>query len=520
MRSRFVIAAVLCATPAAARADAIARGTVVRIEADEIYVNLGARAGVVEGARLRVKRAIELRHPVTRARINDWLPLGAADVRTAGDQLSMAVLEAAIITQVKVGDVVEIYVERDEDAPPPPPPDPETPDDGRPLPEVDAETAAVLAVWTAQRGAALPARIAAWEGYLAAHGDSPHAEAIRADLDGLRRLRDELAPPPASGAPRAVAGVAHQAPTRARAGAALPLVFVLDDPDAVASAWLHHRPLGARTYQRTLLDREGTRTLRGAIPAAALAAPGVEYFVEVVDPRGEPGLAVAPTEVAVDADGLWDDFADRPGQTRLRLSSTYLDFATFDDRDGDHTDRFTLTEVDVEYRLGARLWAIRAGVGSLQGEGGYADRAWVDDAPQAGFNYGYAEAEVALHARFSTTARLVAGVGQDGFGMGLQARARIGRPDQSNLSVGVSQVAELGFLSDVRFEVDPFGRIPVGLSVGVTDQPTRGDLAVRLGVDLGWRASSRLEPQLRVSYQGRTVQHSGLGAGLGLALHW
>ncbi|MCA9679630.1 MAG: hypothetical protein H6709_03490 [Kofleriaceae bacterium] len=512
--------ALLVLAPRPARADDIARGTIVKIEAREIYVNLGQHAGVVEGARLRIKRPVKLRHPVTRAWITDWLPLGAADVRSAGTQLSMAVLDDDLLAQVAVGDVVEIYVEREEarDAAPAPPP--EVVPDAAPLPVVDDATAAVLDTWERQSGTSVDARITAWESYLASHADSPYADAVREDLDVLRRLRDTMAPPDRGSASRRVSGVEHAAPTRAHAGDAVPLVFVLDDPAAVSSAWLHYRRLGDRAYDRALLARDGSRYLRGEIPADAVTAPGLEYFVEVVGPDGAPGVAITPTEVAVDRPGLEATLGGGAERTRLRLSSTYLDFATFDHRAGDHTDQFWLTEGDVEYRIGPRLWAVRAGFGALQGKGGYADRVWQGDAPVAGFNYGYAEVEVRAIAQLGVLARLVAGVGQDGFGMGLEARARIGRPDATNLSLGVSQLAEVGFLSDVRFEVDPFGRLPVGFSVGVTDQPTRGDLAVRLGVDLGWRASRWIEPQLRLGYQGRTVAHAGVGAGLGLAFHW
>ena len=62
--------------------------------------------------------------------------------------------------------------------------------------------------------------------------------------------------------------------------------------------------------------------------------------------------------------------------------------------------------------------------------------------------------------------------------------------------------------------------MPLGVSVGVTDRPAQGDLAVRLGIDAGLRTLSWIEPVVRVSYQGRTVEHSGLGAGLGLNFHW
>jgi hypothetical protein len=54
------------ASPAAA--DEIARGAIIKIERDEIYVNLGRGRGLVDGAPLRIKRRINLKHPVTRSR--------------------------------------------------------------------------------------------------------------------------------------------------------------------------------------------------------------------------------------------------------------------------------------------------------------------------------------------------------------------------------------------------------------------------------------------------------------------
>jgi hypothetical protein len=104
--------------------------------------------------------------------------------------------------------------------------------------------------------------------------------------------------------------------------------------------------------------------------------------------------------------------------------------------------------------------------------------------------------------------------------MGAEGRLRIGDVDGTSLHLTASQIASVGYLTQVRLQVDPFGRAPLGLSVGVTDRPAQGDLAVRLGVDVGLRTLSWIEPVVRVSYQGRTVEHSGLGAGLGLNFHW
>jgi len=515
---------VLAAAPRPARADEVATGVVVQVDTREIFVNLGTRRGVAAGAPLRLKHPIALRHPVTRQPVADWLPIGSATVTSAGEQLSMAVLDPDLRARVRVGDIAEIYVERDEVPPPAPPPAP----DDRPLPVPDPDTAAVLDIWASLAGRPLDVRIASWEGWLSSHAASPHAAAVREDLDALRAEREALAPqPPTRGL--AAVHLDHAAPTLAERGRALPLVFVVDDPDAVASAWLHYRTAGAATYHRLLLTRDGALYLRGTIPAAAVADPGVEYFVEAIAPLGGSGAALAtpaePIAVAVPAPPLVDEFTATRRRTRLTLATTYLDFATFDRRPGDRTDRFALTEADVLYRLGGVLWGVRAGFGSYGGYGGYADRAWTPAAPAPahGLQYGYAEA--VLHAPpplppLGGSLRLVAGVGERGFALGVEARARLGAPDGANLSAGFSHLEAIGFFSDIRLETWPAHGLPVGVSVGVTDQPSRGDLGVRLGLDLGWRALPWLIPTVKVSWQGRTVEHAGAGAGLGLVFDW
>lgn len=527
MTSRYAVVAALAviAAPAAADADVVARGAVVKVEASEIYVNLGRQAGVRDGARLRIKRTIKLKHPVSRRTVTDWLPVGGADVTDAGEQLSMAILDDDMLAQVKTGDVVEIYVVRDDAPVEPEPeaePEPEPPrDDGTPLPAIDADTAAVLAVWQSQRSATLDVRIAAWEGYLAAHATSPYADPVRADLELLRRHRD-IIEPPSTTTVRHVTGVDHDGPTRAAAGTAVPLVFVLDDPSTVESAWLHVRTVDAPTYTRTLLEREHDRYLRGAIPAAAVVAPGVEYFLEVISPAGEPGVAISPTQITVPSAAISERFAPRRARTRVSTIATWMDFATFDSRDGDHTDRFFQLQSDVTYRLDGGLAGLSAGLGTIRGEGGFAETVWtpVNPAPVTAYQYGYAEAEVRLARQLGAAVRLIAGVGKEGLGFGIEGRFRVGEIDHTNLSLVANAIDEVGFLTEVRFQVDPFGRVPVGLSVGITDLPAQGDLAARLGIDLGVRTVSWLEPVLRVTYQGRTVEHSGVGLGLGLNFHW
>jgi hypothetical protein len=519
-----VVLAILAAAPA--RADEIARGAVVKVEDRAAYVDLGVGRGVAPGAPIRFKRPIALRNPVTGERVTDWLPLGSGTVSATGSQLARVVLEPALAGQLHVGDVAEVYVVAA--APEPAPPAPAAP--AGPPPAVDPATREVLAVWAQQSGQPLAARIAAWEGWLAAHVASPYADAVRDDLDVLRAERDQLAPHRlglTGDAP--VARVEHVAPTSAEAGHAVPLVFVAG-AEPPASAWLHYRAVGRPTYHRLLLAREGDIYLRGAIPAAAVRAPGVEYFVEASDARGRSGAAYAsaddPARISVASPPLTARFAAAPRRSRLTIRTTYLDFATFDDRPGDHTDRADWTEVDVLYRLHGTLWGVRAGYGAFHGKGGSRDHEWTpsDPAPEEGFNYGYAEAElrqpIPHGPPLGAALRLIAGVGERGFGMGVEGRGRIGDPDGTNLVFTVGGIAEIGFISELRFMAVPRPRLELGMSVGVTDQPTRRDLGVQVATDLGWRVRPWLIPTLRLSWQGRSAAHAGVGGGLGLVFDW
>lgn len=514
-----------------AHADEVVAGVVVKTDAREIFVNLGAGKGVVDGAQLRIKRPITLRHPITRAAVVDWLPIGSATVTSAGSALTMAVLDPALRAQVAVGDIVEVYVERD-DRPAPTPVAPAGPIDSRPLPQVDPDTAELLRLWRSLTGATLDRRISAWEGWLATHGTSAHAAAVTADLEALRAQREATTPRrPTAGA--STVRLQHLGPSRAAAGHDLGLVFVVDDPAALASASLHYRKRGSTTYQRTLLTLEGGLYLRGAIPAAAVASPGVEYFVEAGGPRGDAGAAYAspeqPHPVEVDPPPLVTVFDPAPGRIRLSIQTSYLDFATFDHRevDGravDRRDRFSLTEIDVLYRLREPLWGVRAGFGAYGGSGGFADGVWTaaNPAPTVGFQYGYVEAELRIPSGvpLGVATRLVVGVGNDGLGVGGALRLRIGDADGNNLSAGLSGIDQIGFVSDLRLETWPRARLPIGISVGVTDQPGGGDLGVRLATDLGWQARPWIRPTVRLSWQGRTATHAGLGGGLGLVFDW
>ena len=521
--TRALVLAIALLAPAIAHADdEIVRGAVVKIEAKEIYVNLGSDRGVGAGGALRIKRAVTLHHPVTHAKIDDWIPIGSASVTESGGTLSRAVV-GDLVEQIRLGDIVEVYVDR---------PDTKPAVVAAPQQQgipTDPVTVEVLGLSASLAGTPLEPRIAAWERYLSIRPSSPYGDAIKRDLEALRALRDEVRPRNAATIEEVLTSVAHTAPETAFAGVALPVVFVLDRPERVASAYLHYRAHGARTYKSVLLVREHDIYLRGAIPAEAVQPPGVDYFVEVSAPNGQAGLALgtpaAPVAVVVAAPTLLDRLASVPGRSSVQLSFDYLNFASLDRRSGDRTDRLVTATVDFTYRLPGTVESLGVGYGVYAGTGGFADTLWTaaEPAPKAAFRYGYADAEVGQRAEgvhMSVGGQLIAGVGEVGFGFGAEGRVRIGDREGTNLAIIGRTIDRVGFVSGVRFGTHLVEHLLLGVSVAATDQPNNGDIAVRLATDVEIFDYSNVSVTLRASWQGRSTDHGGLGGGGGVRFTW
>ena len=508
MKRWLVMIAALAGGLVSARVDArVQRGTVVLVVEREVYFDLGTGEDVAAGMPLRVKRPIRLTHPGTGAIVTDELPLFEATVDMASERLSM-VRVADEHPLPGAGDVIEVLI-------------------AEPEPEVAAAPPAAprsgaLVLWDATAGTPVNSRARAYRQYLDEHPDAPFAEALAQDLERFEAFREELVAQQRSRPEPGVSveGFAHDGPAQAARQQGLRLAFVAAGTP-VTGAWLHFRTMGEPTYRRTALRPDGDAYLRGEIPAGELVAPGVEYFVEVAAQDGTvgpvAGTPASPLQVIVEAPAGIEAFADKRQRSRVSIRATYLDFATFDDRPGDHRDRFLLTEADFLYLLRSKIWGVRAGLGILNGRGGDADMAASES---SGFQYTYVEFELRPQPSFGLAGRLVAGLGDDGVGFGGEGRVRLGEPLGTYLEATVSSLHEIGFLSELRLQWDVLRAFPMGFAVAATDQPAQGDVGVRLSADLGLRVFESFTPTFRVSYQGRSAAHTGLGGGLGLVFDW
>src|SRR5262249_12409716 len=108
----------------------------------------------------------------------------------------------------------------------------------------------------------------------------------------------------------------------------------------------------------------------------------------------------------------------------------------------------------------------------------------------------------------------------EGFGLGVEGRFRLGRRDATNLLIAARSIEQVGTLTDIRFGATPAPNLLAGISVGATNQPNVGDIGVKLGTELEWIGLRNGSLITGGSWQGRSVNHGGLGGGGGLGFYW
>ncbi len=570
---------------APAPAPAPAEKVVVAVDGADVYVDAGARDGVGAGSELELLHEIVVRDPRTGATLRDRFALGVMTVTRSGDRISLARAGGELTGRVLAGDRVRLvsaprtfvdpWAERVAAsrggagaAPAARPGGPSQAPGGSPIDHDERARAA----WQDTLGRPLDQRIARWRALLAADPQTPYRAAIQREITSLEEQlaarQAALAARSAAGAtdtraPR-IAALAAQLPGDAEAplavapleaavpGRPIPLAFAVRDPAQVTRAWLYARALGEAGYRRIELLPDGDAYLRGTIPAAQVAAPAVQWYVEALAGEGPP-VAVLGSQAQPRAITVSREVAEPPVQQGRSHIDAHVDFVDFDGKLGGGFDQYYQAEIDFTYRFLSPVHAVRLGFGTLSGTGGPKDvidadpmDACLDEAgtyrcKRVTFSYVYTEIEHRLRPNVAVMIRPQAGlvtsdVAAGGAGgrcttsnieecqfltaFGGRLRLRLGDEAGTNLVIGGAFTRGVGTLLEAAYHWRPMPVLPVQLSVQATDQPVPEDWGVRLIADVGWRRLPWFYPSARLSYQARDIDHSGFSGGFAMNFDW
>jgi len=380
------------------------------------------------------------------------------------------------------------------------------------------------------------------------------ARSIRVDDRNPRiaHLAAELAK---AGAPMARGGVLAIAPLeRAVPGRPIELSFLVRMPSAIGQAWLYVRPHGEPGFRRIELRPDGDAYLRGTIDADAVRAGTLEWYVEARDAGVEQEVsAVLGSQTQPEVIEIDDTVTEEPIQSGRSHIDAHVDYVDFDGGLGKGYDQYYQAEFDFTYRFISPIYAVRLGFGTLAGKGGPRD---VIDEDLTGrcldgsgtfrcrkvnFSYVYTELEFRLRPNIALLIRPQAGLlttdvddqmpegrcsGSDiagcqfRTGFGARGRVRFGSETSTNLVIGAAFSDKVGTLLEAAYHWLPTKYIPVQLTVQVTDVPVTEDFGVRLIADVGVRRLAWVYPSVRVSYQARDIDHSGVSGGFALNFDW
>jgi hypothetical protein len=571
-----LVAVVIVGSATAAQAEPV----VLAIDKGTIYVELGARDGVGAGTELELLHEVTVKDPRTGQTLRDHFALGTMTVIKSGDRISVARTSDDLAKRVIPGDRVRVtsalrsfrdpwadQVAASKGAPAPivamPPPQPgKQPIDHAGL---------VRTAWQDTLGKVAEKRIERWLEVLKADPVGPYRAAIQTEIASLRSQiaqRDAAIATSRSSnvddrGPRiqrlaiAVAGtgetpLANTTLDRAVPGRAIQLAFLVKAPGAFTSAWLYVKSPGDPGFRRLPLASDGDAYLRGTIEKELVRGPAVEWYVETVTPDGEASAVIGsrtkPERIAIDA-----DVTEAPIPRGRSHVDAHVDYVDFDGKFGKGFDQYIQAEADFTYRFIKPVYAVRIGFGTLSGAGGPKDV--IDNDPthqcldgagefkcrKVNFSYVYTEFEFRLRDNVALMIRPQAGllttdrmpgtaVGRCGgsningceflTGLGMRARLRLGEETGTNLVLGAGFTDGVGTLLEAAYHWLPAPKLPVQLTVQVTDMPVPEDFGVRLIADVGYRSLSWVYPSARLSYQARDIDHAGVSGGLALNFDW
>ncbi len=485
----------------------------------------------------RFWRPIKLKHPVTGKVLTDRFRIGSLELTQVRPTMALARATALLSRDAQVGDIVVLAVA----GPPPigvspvaPTAAPTAPRPAEPAaeekPPEDPEAVAVTRMFDALRGADVWTRIRRYEELARARPTGRFSAVLMEEAAALRELLAERGK--ATLAASTIQVVRFVDPREALAGAPFRVALELDA--TAAGAVIQVRRRGAPSYLPFPMTAIGNGYFAATIPADRVVGPGLDYFIEGVAAGGKTALLVGTPDLPRELDVFEAPrpYAPRKLPTHVELSTDYADYNRLRGN-----DVAWQTEGSFGVRYGdLGIKALRTGFGVYRGVGGsVSDLDALGLAPRSvGLTYGWLETEIGVVHAFSFGGRVAVGLLDDGISGGGQLMIRIGSDLGTNLVLGGEILGGLGLRGFTQLELATFERFPILLRSEVTNQPAgvtpgsapagtstgAGDVGGRGIVQVGFKITPDLVIALRGSFEGRTIQHAGPGAGGAVGYTW
>jgi hypothetical protein len=329
--------------------------------------------------------------------------------------------------------------------------------------------------------------------------------------------RPAAAPAPASQpALRPAPRLLHAAPAAATARRDLDLRFSLEGPGAPPAARVHYRTAGERDWTSVPVQR-ATDAWVATIPAVAVTAPALEYYVAAADPPARLFAAAdRPQRVQVlpsDADEELEADLAFYGHHRS-IADTSFEVVDFGRR-AEGADYYLRSETSYRYLMLGFVHHIRVGFGLIRGEApsllvGPLDR---------GIYFGFAELRLRFHPTVHFDLRPILGATKDGFDGGIGTVLHLGRFSGTQVSLGFEYLGSAGHDGWLRLGWRTVPRFPMGFSLELTDllaadaRPDGHSTALRAVYDVSFAPTSWLALTMKVGYEARDYQFGGVAGG-------
>jgi hypothetical protein len=512
-------------------------GVVVSIDEEDIVVDLGSARGAADGNSIDLWRPFRLRHPVTGLMLTDRFRIGTLRLVQVQKTLALARPEGTLSRAAAPGDVVILGAPAPaanhpakEPAPLAPFPAAASAPAEHAVEPPDAESRELSAIFESLKGQGINARIQRYEQHAAAHPMGKYTRVLMEEANALRRLQ---------------AGPRPEEPPKLRTSFVPPqtalanyaLTLGVESPTS-NGAVLHIRHAGDVAYQSIPMRPAGNGYFRATVPGAQVKSPEVSYFVESVNPSGASspliGFAESPLSIEVN-----DAPRPEPPPGPDASVAMFTDYADYNRMRAN--DYAWQTEGYFGLRYGdTGVRAVRSGFGVYRGVGGSIHD--LDElglkGRKVGLTYGYLEGEFANSNFVGLIGRIILGLTDDGVSGGGQFFVRLGSDKLTNILLGGEVLGGIGLKGIAELQWNTIPRMPIVIRTEVTNQPagslpsasggtssssdtlTDGDVGARAMLQIGYRVVPSLTLSARGSYEGRTIQHAGPGAGAGVSYTW